>query len=217
MPRVILNAAMTLDGKIATREGDSQISSPEDLDRTHRLRARVDAIMVGIGTVLVDDPLLTARRVDGENPVRIVVDSEAKTPSDSRVLDGSAPTIVCVSERAEEPDVERLRSLGAQVVVTGRERVDLRSLMDILEGEGIDEILLEGGSDLNWSMLNSNLVDEVRIAVKDSIVGGMDAKTLAGGKGVPKISDGVSLKFKGSERLEDNLILEYEVEESESD
>ena len=105
-PYVIMNAAMTLDGKIATREGDSRISCPEDLDRLHRLRARVDAILVGAGTVLSDDPSLTVRRARGRNPLRVVVDGRARIPLTARVLDGSSKTLVAVSRRAPRRKVE---------------------------------------------------------------------------------------------------------------
>lgn len=216
-PYVILNSAMTLDGKISTREGDSQISCEEDLDRAHKLRSDVDAVMVGIGTVLADNPALTVRRVEGENPIRVIVDSEARTPSEARVLNSSAPTIVAVAEKAEESERERLRSQDVQVIVAGEEKVDLSSLLENLSDQNLNKILLEGGSTLNWSMLSEGLVDEVRIAVNPCIVGGEDAKTLAGGLGVGKTSDGIKLKLVKSEEVGKNLLLVYEVEDTSCD
>ncbi len=121
-PYVILNSAMSLDGKIASKSGDSQISCEEDLDRVHQIRAEVDAVMVGIGTVLTDDPALTVRRVEGSNPTRVVVDSKARISSEAKVLDDSAPTIMTVSKKAKEEERERLRSLEAQVIVAGEEK-----------------------------------------------------------------------------------------------
>ncbi|TDA31798.1 MAG: 2,5-diamino-6-(ribosylamino)-4(3H)-pyrimidinone 5'-phosphate reductase, partial [Hadesarchaea archaeon] len=182
-PYVIMNAAMTLDGKIATREGDSKISCPEDLDRVHRLRAEVDAIMVGAGTVLSDDPSLTVRRAKGKNPLRVVVDGRASIPPTARILDRSSPTLVVVSERAPETRVRELRRKGAEVMRKGREKVDLPLLLEELGKRGIRKILLEGGSTLNWYMLSSGLVDEIRVAVSPTIVGGERAKTLVGGEG----------------------------------
>lgn len=216
-PNVILNAAMTLDGKISSREGDSRISCEEDLDRTHQLRANVDAVMVGIGTVFTDDPSLTVRRVEGKNPARIVVDSEARTPTEASVLNGLAPTIVAVSDRAEDQEMERLRSLNAQVIVAGSEKVDLGFLLEELSDREVDKILLEGGSTLNWGMLKQGLVDEVKIAISPYIVGGEEAKTLAGGAGAKKISGGVELELVETEQVGENLLLVYEVETSSDD
>lgn len=210
-PRVILNAAMTLDGKISTRGGDSAISCEEDLKRMHELRAKIDAVMVGIGTVLTDDPVLTVRHVGGENPIRIVVDSLARTPSDARVLDESAETIIGVTTRAEDGEKERLQSKGAEVIIVGDEEVDLIQLLDLLKKRGIEKLLLEGGSTLNWSMLHQGLVDEIRIAIAPRIIGGREAKTLVGGVGVEKITDGITLEFEDSKIVGENLLLTYSV------
>lgn len=216
-PYVMLNAAMTLDGKISTVKGDSRISCDEDLDRVHRLRKEVDAIMVGIGTVLADDSRLTVRRVEGENPIRVVVDSDAKVPSEARVLDDSSDTIVAISEKADKDDLERLRSLNAQVVVKGKEVVDLPELLEVLSDQDVKKLLLEGGSELNWSMLSLGLVDEVRVAVHPVIVGGREAKSLVGGKGFERVTEGVELDLVRTREVGEDLLLIYEVRESSSD
>jgi len=208
-PYVILNAAMTLDGKIATVAGDSRISCEEDLDRIHRLRAGVDAVMVGLGTVLADDPSLTVRRARGENPLRVVVDSLGKTPMDAKVLDGSARTIVAVTTRAPKRNVGRLRAKGAQVIAVGRKEVDLQKLLEKLHELGVRRLLLEGGSTLNWGMLKRGLVDEVRVAVAPYIVGGTDARTLVGGRGFAKISKSIPLKLISVDRVGKDLLLTY--------
>lgn len=210
-PYVILNAAMTLDGKIATVAGDSRISCEADLDRVHRLRAGVDAIMVGVGTVLADDPSLTVRRVKGKNPVRVIVDGEARTPLDAKVLDGSAKTIVAVSKRAKRPKLEKLREAGADVITTGGGEVNLRKLLRKLRSLGVRRLLLEGGSTLNWSMLEQRLVDEVWVAVAPRIVGGARAKSLVGGAGFAKVQEGIKLKLSGVRRVGSNLLLIYRV------
>lgn len=210
-PYVILNAAMTLDGKIATVAGDSRISCKADLDRVHRLRANVDAIMVGVGTVLADDPSLTVRRVRGRNPVRVVVDGEARTPHNARALDGSAKTIVAVSKRGSRQRLGKLRAAGADIIFAGKDRVNLRGLLEELGSRGVRRLLLEGGSTLNWGMFKQGLVDEVQVYVASRIVGGERAKPLVGGKGFAKVAKGVKLKLSRISRVEGNLLLTYRV------
>jgi 2,5-diamino-6-(ribosylamino)-4(3H)-pyrimidinone 5'-phosphate reductase len=212
-PRVILNAAMTLDGKIATKRGSSEISGKEDLLRVHRLRMDCEAIMVGINTVLVDDPRLTVHKFSADptvNPVRVVVDSLARTPISSRILSEDAPTIIAVSKKAPP---ERLNKLGqhAKIMICGDEHVDLECLMGNLKSQGIGTLMLEGGSTLNFSMLSLGLVDEVRVCVAPMIVGGSEAKTLVDGEGMDYMSQAVKLKLINSYPLGDDLILEYEV------
>lgn len=210
-PYVILNAAMTLDGKIATAGGDSRISCEEDLDRTHKLRASVDAVMVGFGTVLTDNPSLTVRRARGENPLRIIIDSFGKTPGNAKVLDGSARTIIAVTARAPKRNLDGLRAKGAQIIVVGRREVDLQKLLGELYGLGVRRLLLEGGSTLNWGMLKQGLVDEVRVAVAPYIIGGTGAKTLVGGQGFTNISKGIILKLISVTRIGKDLLLTYRV------
>lgn len=208
-PYVILNAAMTLDGKIATRGGDSRISCKEDLKRTHKLRAEVDAIMVGVGTVLIDNPSLTVRFVRGENPIRVIVDGFAKTPPDARVLDGSAPTIIALTSKASDRREGELRSAGAQLIVLGNDEVDLPKLLEYLHEQGVKKLLLEGGSTLNWNMISQGLVDEIRVAVAPVVVGGENARTLVDGLGFEKIAEGVKFEFVSSERVGEGLLLTY--------
>ncbi|RLG56609.1 MAG: 2,5-diamino-6-(ribosylamino)-4(3H)-pyrimidinone 5'-phosphate reductase [Hadesarchaea archaeon] len=210
-PYVILNAAMTLDGKIATTGGDSKISCKKDLDRLHRLRSEVDAVMVGVGTVLADDPSLTVRRVHGKNPIRVIVDGEAKTPQHAKVLDGSAPTILAVSSRARKEKIRKLRSSGAKIVVMGGVKVDLPKFMKELYSMGIRKLLLEGGSTLNWEMLKNGLVDEVRVTIAPWIVGGKKARSLVEGLGFPKVRNGIRVRLTKVERVGTDLLLAYKV------
>lgn len=216
-PSVILNAAMTVDGKISTKSGDSRISCDEDLDRIHRLRADVDAVMIGVGTVLADDPVLTVRRADGENPIRVIVDSKGSTPTEARVLDDSAETMIAASKMIPDSEVERLQSRGARVLIAGSDWVDLASLLGILKEEGIDRVLLEGGSTLNWSMLSQGFVDELKIAVRTCVVGGKDAKTLVDGAGFGKVSDGLELNLRSTRRVGEDFLMEYSVKGSSDD
>ncbi|MDD1764163.1 MAG: 2,5-diamino-6-(ribosylamino)-4(3H)-pyrimidinone 5'-phosphate reductase [Methanobacteriaceae archaeon] len=212
-PHVILNAAMTLDGKIATKMGSSEISGEEDLLRVHRLRQESDAIMVGINTVLADDPRLTVHKISANpanNPLRVVVDSLARTPLSSRILSKDAPTIIAVSKKAPE---DRVKQLGqhAKILVCGDEKVDLECLMENLGRQGIVTLMLEGGSTLNYSMITRGLVKEVRVCVAPMIVGGSQAKTLVDGDGMDYMSQAVKLKLKKFYTLGEDLILEYEV------
>ncbi len=212
-PHVILNAAMTLDGKIATRTGSSEISGKEDLIRVHKLRKDMDAIMVGINTLLADDPRLTVHKIEADpedNPVRIVVDSKARTPLNFRILNNDAPTIIATTENTDPEKTEALEK-KATVLKCGKDRVDLKSLMNELSKTGIKTLMLEGGSTLNYSMLENGLVDEVRVCVAPMIAGGSNAKTLVDGEGIDKMKDAVKLKLKKSYGLGEDLILEYDV------
>lgn len=209
-PYVILNAAMTVDGKIATRAGDSQISCPADLKRLHRLRSRVDAVMVGAGTILSDDPSLTVRRVKGRNPLRVVVDGRARVPPTARVFRGGPPTVVAVGSRAPRSRIEGLRRV-AEVWVFSGPPIDLRELLAKLYARGVKRLLLEGGSTLNWHMMRSGLVDELRVSISPRVVGGESAKTLVGGEGFARVSEGVRLKLRQIQRVGRDLLLVFEV------
>jgi 2,5-diamino-6-(ribosylamino)-4(3H)-pyrimidinone 5'-phosphate reductase len=215
-PHVILNSAMTLDGKIATRTGSSEISGSEDLLRVHQLRKELDSIMVGINTVLADDPRLTVHKTPAKksnNPLRVVVDSRARTPLNARILNGEAPTLIAVTDKASPENLQTLRNRGenVEIVIIGKNRVDLPLLMDELAQRGVRTLMLEGGSTLNYSMLAEGLVDEVRVCVAPLIVGGVNAKTLADGEGKDLMKDAVKLRLKKVYNLGKDLILEYEV------
>lgn len=215
-PYVILNSAMTLDGKIATRTGSSEISGSEDLLRVHRLRKELDSIMVGINTVLQDDPRLTVHKIPAnkfDNPLRVVADSRARTPLNSRILNDEAPTLLAITQNAPPENLKALKNKGknVEVVLTGKDRVDLQVLMNELAQRGIRTLMLEGGSTLNYSMLQEGLVDEVRVCIAPIIAGGVEAKTLIGGEGVAYMKDAFKLKLKKSYNMGEDLILEYKV------
>jgi riboflavin-specific deaminase-like protein len=162
--------------------------------------------------VLADNPSLTVRRVKGKSPLRVVVDGSAKIPTGAKVLKGKGRTIVAVSEMANSKKIRGLQARGAEVVRCGRKEVDLRELLKMLHGIGVKNLLLEGGSTLNWNMLKSGLVDEIRLSVAPCIVGGAAAKSLVGGDGFPKIEDGVKLKLIHVKRAGRDLLLMYRVE-----
>jgi 2,5-diamino-6-(ribosylamino)-4(3H)-pyrimidinone 5'-phosphate reductase len=215
-PHVILNAAMTLDGKIATQTGSSEISGPEDLKRVHQIRKNSDAIMVGINTVLVDDPRLTVHKISSnpsDNPLRVVIDSKARTPLDARILNNDAPTVIAVSKKAPMSKVEKLRE-KVEVIICGDNQVDLEELMKKLKIKGINTLMLEGGSTLNFSMFEHNLIDEVKVCIAPMIVGGKNAKTLVDGDGFDFMASAIKLELKKSYNLGKDLILEYIVLDS---
>jgi len=213
-PYVVLNAAMSLDGKIATFTGDSRMSSPADMRRVHRLRASVDAIMVGLRTLLRDDPKLTVRFVKAPKPCRIIVDSNALSPPSSHVVRTAReiPTIIAVTSRAPKKRVEALKEKGVTVIVCGRgPLVSLKLLLNRLRSLRIRRILLEGGGTLNWSMLSNQLVDEISVAITPRILGGSTATTLIEGKGNALVRDAIQLKLLGSARYGPDLVVRYKV------
>lgn len=207
-PRVIINAAMSVDGKIALADGRGvRISNEEDLRRVHQLRASVDAVLVGVGTVLKDDPKLTVKSeyARGRNPLRVILDSDGRTPSDAKVLDGSAPTLLATT-------VECDRAFkNADVFRAGKDEVDLPALLDHLERRGIRTLLVEGGSTVIWSFLRHGLADELKVFVGSAVLGGQSAPSLAGGDGVRSIDDAIRLRLDRAERFGDGVVLEYSV------
>ena len=222
-PYVILNAAMTLDGKIATKTGSSEISGPEDLERVHEIRKNADGIMVGIGTVLADDPRLTVHKIPSsksDNPIRVVVDNKARTPIDFRILNDDADTIIAVGSICDENNpqsdadaVSRAKSISqkADVFYSSKTPVDLVEFMDYLYSKGIKTLMLEGGATLNFSMIRENLIDEVRICIAPMIAGGRDAKTFFDGEGFDYMKDAVKLELVKSYSCGKDFVMEYKV------
>lgn len=200
LPWVHAKWAMTLDGKLATRTGDSKwISSEASRQIVHELRGRMDAIVVGIGTALADNPLLTARPPGPRTPVRIVVDSEARLPLDSQLVRTAreAPVMVAVERGANAGQCDALRSAGVEVVALdagGTEVGSLQSLLAELGARRMTHVLVEGGSQLLGSFLDGELIDEVHAFVAPTLAGGTDALTPIGGEGVARMSDALRLQ-----------------------
>jgi diaminohydroxyphosphoribosylaminopyrimidine deaminase/5-amino-6-(5-phosphoribosylamino)uracil reductase len=221
LPFVLWKAAMTLDGKIATRTGDSRWVTGEAARRyVHKLRAEADAVMVGIGTVLADDPQLTVR--DGEmgrwgdgvkNPVRVVIDSQGRTPVDAKVVNGEAPTIIIMGRKACEEKLDQLWTAGVKVLcvqdVEGG--VDLGYSMAELGKMGINRILLEGGGELAASMLAEGLVDKGLVFIAPKIVGGRDAKTPVEGKGVELMREALPTSEFKVRRFGNDIALAFDI------
>lgn len=218
---VVVNAAMSADGKLSSRRREQiEISGPTDFDRVDQLRADSDAVMVGVGTVLADDPSLTiddpdrraarVERGDPENPARVVADSRVRTPPDATVLDGRAQTYLLVSEAAPPDFIEEMEDAGAYVIAAGRDRVDLTTTLAKLEGEGIDRLMVEGGGELIFGLFEESLVDELFVYVGPKIIGGRDAPTLADGDGF--VEDFPELELAGVERVDDGVVLHWTAE-----
>ncbi|HEY8522502.1 MAG TPA: 2,5-diamino-6-(ribosylamino)-4(3H)-pyrimidinone 5'-phosphate reductase [Nitrososphaeraceae archaeon] len=216
--RITLNTAMTVDGKIATTSGDSAISSREDLIRVHKLRASADGIIVGISTVLADNPRLTVRlagkRVKRKDPARIVIDSTGKIPLNSRILLTASriKTIVAVTKLAHIDTLRKIKKTGAIVIVSGRQTVNLKKVFSIIKQMGIRKILVEGGGEINWSLLRLGIVNELIVTIAPKIVGGRQATTLVEGQGYRRISQGIKLHLKQAQ-IQNNgeLVLHYKL------
>lgn len=220
-PYVTLKTASTLDGKIASKTGDSKwISNEKARSRVHTLRHRHQGIMVGVTTVIADDPELTTRLpVEGLSPTRIVVDSKLRIPLSSKMLhDKAAPVLILTTEQGYPKKREQLQAMGVEVISCGEgPRVDLKLAMDILGKKEISSILLEGGGTLNGSMLEEKLVDKVILFVAPKIVGGLNAPSSFSFNGVEQMSDAITLKEVEFEQLGDNLCITGIPAWSESD
>ena len=212
-PLVVFKAAMTLDGKVATRTGDSKwISGESSRARAHRWRAESDAVAVGLGTVLADDPLLTAR-VEGvpRQPRRVVFDSEARLPLSSRLVQGAGevPVTVICGRAAGRTQVQALEAAGVDVVVASgaNEPARVASALDELGAREVQSLLLEGGPHLAGAFLEADELDEARVFIAPLLAGGREARTALEGIGVGEIgAAGRALAFD-VERIEDDVLI----------
>ncbi len=225
-PCVVVNVAMSADGKISTRERRQvKISGALDFQRVDRLKAGSDAVMVGIGTVLADDPSLTvkseecrtSRRQQGfdEHPVRIVVDSNARIPPAASVLHkGEGKRIVAVSERADPRKIAALQK-NATVITAGESEVDLVVLMDKLGEMGIQQVMVEGGGTLIAGLINAGLVNEIYTFIGNIIIGGKDSPTFVDGEGYILESAFSRLTLLETQRIENGVLLHWAVQNPE--
>lgn len=195
-PFVVMKTAMTLDGKIAAHTGDSKWVSGEDArNLVQRMRDSLTGIMVGIGTVLADDPQLTCRLACGRDPIRIIADSRLSIPLEAKVL-RDENCIIAATTECEREKMDRLKEKGISVLLTEPEngRVNLRQLMEQLGERGIDSILLEGGGALNEAALKAGIVDRVAAFIAPKLIGGANAKTPVEGEGFAKMSQAICLE-----------------------
>jgi len=223
-PYVVVNVAMSADGKLSTRERRQvRISGKQDFTRVDRLKAGSDAVMIGIGTVLADDPSLTVkgeeclqhRKDKGvpEHPARIVVDSRARIPLDAAILHkGSGIRIVAVSDMADPARVAALKPY-ATVIRAGAEEVDLEMLMDELGAMGVHRLMVEGGGELIAGLIRAGLVHEIYTFIGNLIIGGKDAPTLADGKGFLIDEEFPRLSLVETRRIENGVLLHWKVDQ----
>ncbi|WP_411963264.1 2,5-diamino-6-(ribosylamino)-4(3H)-pyrimidinone 5'-phosphate reductase [Haloferax sp. YSMS24] len=216
---VHVNAATSVDGKLSSRRREQvKISGDDDFARVDEIRAAADAVLVGVGTVLADDPHLTLddaeladdreSRGDAPHPARVVADSRARTPLDARILDDEATTYVLVSEDAPTDRRDALEEAGAVVVIAGDERVSFPAAFDALESRGVDRVMVEGGGEVIFSLFDADLVDELTLYVGSLVIGGRDAPTLADGEGF--VENFPRLSLQSVERVDDGVLLTYE-------
>lgn len=218
LPWVAMKTAMTLDGKIATRTGDSRwITGVEARAYGHELRHRFMAILVGIGTVLADDPLLNCR-IEGRGvrqPIRVVVDSNARLSLNSQLVKTARVyrTMVACTCFAPQERVKALREAGVEVLFCEEKEglVCIGNLLELLGRSGIDSILLEGGGGLNYTFLSEGFVDEVYAFIAPKIVGGTNAKTPVEGMGIEKMADAINLELKNVLNIGDDVLLKLKV------
>ena len=208
---VILSAAISIDGKISTRANDSKLSSKEDKIRLHKLRSKVDAILIGKNTLLQDNPLLTVRHTKGKNPIRIILDSKGTIPISSKIIKTSnkIPTIIVVSKKITDTNLLKLKKLPIEIIVAGENSVNLKLLMKKLSTKNIKTILVEGGGTVNWEFIKNNIFDELIVTISPYLIGGNDATSFVEGKGFAKITNSPKLKLKSIKRLKNYLVLNY--------
>jgi len=216
-PFVIVKFAMSLDGKIATRSGQSRgLTGQAWLRELHILRSQVDAILVGVNTVLRDDPRLTVRLPihDSRQPLRIILDSSLRTSPAARLLDPATPgkTLIVTTARAGDEKIARLRDQGADVLVAGDDQVDLVTLLQHLGEKEITSLLVEGGGQVIASFVEARLVDKVIAVIAPLLIGGSEAPTPVEGRGVESLSQALRLQSVDVRRVgEETVIIGYPV------
>nr|AIE97432.1 diaminohydroxyphosphoribosylaminopyrimidine reductase (RIB7, arfC) [uncultured marine group II/III euryarchaeote AD1000_99_D12] len=206
-PKVILNCAASADGKIALSNRQRlKLSNNEDFERVHQLRSKYDAILVGIGTIIADDPSLTVdpKYNSTQNPIRIVLDTKCRTPRNSKILDGKSKTILAIGEGTEPAPIQ-----NAEIIKCGTDEINLPKLLKELSNKGVKTILVEGGETVMWSFLKNELFDEFNIFISSMIIGGEMTPTIAGGEGTLESDDLLRLKLDDAKTLGNGILLTY--------
>jgi diaminohydroxyphosphoribosylaminopyrimidine deaminase/5-amino-6-(5-phosphoribosylamino)uracil reductase len=213
MPYVTLKIAQTLDGRIATAAGESKwITGEAAREEGHRLRDRHDAILVGINTVLKDDPSLTTRIPGGRDPLRVILDSNLRIPLTAKVLKqrSSAKTCIATLDSMPKDRLGALLDAGAEILIAKEKngQIDLKDLMRKLGGFGVTSVLIEGGSTVNASALKSGIVDKVVVFAAPLLMTGVDSLCSIGGKSPARLSKAIRLRRTTSRWVGDDLMLE---------
>lgn len=213
-PFVALKYAMTMDGKICTTLGESKwISSQKSREHAHSLRSKYSCIMVGINTVLKDNPMLNCRIQDGRNPVRVICDSSLKIPMQSKIVQSAKeiPTIIACAKNKiskSEKKLLQLENAGLEILITDGEIVNLKKLLNYLATKNLDSVLIEGGAELNFSALKENIVNKVYSYIAPKIFGGT-AKSPVCGTGVQHICDSFNFEIIKAEMIDSDILLEF--------
>lgn len=212
-PFVLLKSALSLDGKIATVTGESQwISCEKSRREVHELRGVYASIMVGIGTVLADNPSLTCRLDGKKSPIRIIVDSSLQTPLDANILKNQdvAKTIIATTSKADEEKKRQIEAMGVEVLVLDEKdgHVDLNQLQEAISERKIDSVLLEGGADLAFGAIKAGIVDKVRYYIAPIMLGGQQSKAALGGEGFERLSDAFFLENITTRQIGQDICVE---------
>ncbi|MDO5851887.1 MAG: 2,5-diamino-6-(ribosylamino)-4(3H)-pyrimidinone 5'-phosphate reductase [Methanobacteriaceae archaeon] len=216
-PYIHINTAMTIDGKIAPERGSINISNKKDLLRVHKLRKEYDAILVGINTILVDDSRLTVHKIPcnkDNNPIRIIIDSNLKTPLNAKAVNDEAKTIIVTTKKASQETIKKHeQNPNVNIVICGDKQVNLKLLFEILYSMKINSILVEGGSTINYSLFKENLVDKLTVCIAPMILGGRKSNTLVDGNGFDKDTY-KKLELINKYMIDEDIILEYKIKKN---
>ena len=212
LPYVIVNCAMSVDGKIALPNyRQIRISNDEDIKRMYQLRNSVDAVLVGIGTVLTDDPKLTVKEKYVKNPkqpLRVVLDKECRTPHNALVVDDKTPSIIFSSTKKNVKNYKK----NVEVIDISLDKegfLDLKQVLSKLYNKGVKKLLVEGGGTVIWNFLKNNLVDELYIYIGSIIIGGAKSPTIADGYGIKNENEVINLKLISLNQLGEGILLHY--------
>ena len=206
-PYTILNCASSADGKIALpNKRKIELSSTEDFKRVHNLRSKCDAIIVGINTVIEDNPNLTVNRKfsSGSNPIRVILDTNYRTPENSNILNGESKTIIVIGDKTVDRKLPNVKILRC-----GNKEVNLEKLLNHLKELNVKNILVEGGETVLWSFLEKKLFNELNIFVSSVIIGGKKTPSIAGGKGFLDKRNVLNLELKKFKQMGNGILLTY--------
>jgi diaminohydroxyphosphoribosylaminopyrimidine deaminase / 5-amino-6-(5-phosphoribosylamino)uracil reductase len=210
-PFVTLKAAMTLDGKIATSTGSSKwITGEKAREEVHRLRSVHDAILVGVNTVIADNPELTCRLIEGRNPTRVILDSTLRIPLTAKLVnDEEAPTWIFTSKTFDVHKKEELEKRGCRVFVTSsQEQVDVQEVLQLLVDEQVTSLFIEGGSGVNGTFIEKRLIDKAIFFIAPKLVGGREALTPVSGEGILEMSEAIQLKNTSIKQVGEDFCIE---------